>query len=352
MTEKFARRESFGNPLTEQRALVSGEAVVDLGPRAVIVVEGPDRLEWLHSMFSQNLRALKPGESAEALSLDPQGHIEQVLHIIEDGVRSWLVADTDSQAFTRWLDMRVFRKNVVVADRTSDFAVVARLNREGLPKAAKSEGLPLVWLDPWPRLVAGGVRYAQGAPSPWVYSESLIAVSELADALAEFEPAGTLALEALRVAARRPEFAREVDSKALPHEFDWMTTAVHMSKGCYRGQETVAKVHNLGHPPRRLVLLHLDGSGHLPPEHGDEVFVVGEDGVLEDKSRGHITSVGNHFEDGPIALALVSRSVPENVTLLVGKSRISASQEVIVPSDAGNAGNVREKRKLLMGGGH
>ncbi len=72
-------------------------------------------------------------------------------------------------------------------------------------------------------------------------------------------PAGFDAYEALRVEARRPRFGVDTDHRTIPNELQWLRTAVHLDKGCYRGQETVARVHNLGRPPRRLVLLHLDG---------------------------------------------------------------------------------------------
>ena len=167
---------------------------------------------------------------------------------------------------------------------------------------------------------------------------------------AELAPAGTLALDALRVAAKRPA-EPELDDRSLPHELDLLATAVHLSKGCYRGQETVAKVHNLGHPPRRLTFLHLDGTGHEVPPAGSPIFVPGED-----RERGHVTTAGQHFEAGPVALAVLSRSVPIDVALEVridGGQVISAAQEVIVPPDAGNVANLAARgltRRNLMGG--
>ena len=133
--------------------------------------------------------------------------------------------------------------------------------------------------------------------------------------------AGTWAFEALRVAAWRPRLGHETDHRTIPHEVDWMRTAVHMAKGCYRGQETVARVHNLGRPPRRLVLLHLDGSGHGLPEHGDEVF-------LDDRKVGFVTTPARHYELGPVALALVKRNIAADATLRIGE--IAAAQELVV----------------------
>jgi len=343
-----AAAEHFGNPLIEQRSLAAGDAAVNLGPRGIITVSGPDRLDWLHSLLSQNLKNLLPGVSAEALLLDPQGHIEQVVHFIDDGESSWLtVEELGAQDFFNWLKKMVFRMKVEVQDRSQEFAVIGHLG-SGVAKAFVSNQVALVWQDPWPGVVTGGVRYSMARPAKWAWTESLVEVAKLDDALAEYEKAGTLAYDALRIEAHRPRHLTEVDTKALPHEFDWMSTAVHMSKGCYRGQETVAKVHNLGHPPRRLTFLHLDGSGHFLPSAGDEVFVVGEE-----RSRGHITIAAQHYESGPIALALLSRSVPEDAALVVrGESgEIDANQEVIVPASAGKAADI-PKRNLLMGGKH
>ncbi|MFT4219809.1 MAG: glycine cleavage T C-terminal barrel domain-containing protein, partial [Microbacterium sp.] len=153
--------------------------------------------------------------------------------------------------------------------------------------------------------------------------------------------AGLVAADALRVAAWRPRWANEVDERALPHEADWLRTAVHLSKGCYRGQETVAKVHNLGHPPRRLALLHLDGSDSLLPCAGAAVR-HGETRV------GHVTSAALHHEEGPIALALLKRSTPACAALAVDTDDgpVAAAQEAIVPADAGATASVPRMPRL------
>ena len=136
------------------------------------------------------------------------------------------------------------------------------------------------------------------------------------------------------------------DDKTIPNELympdgDLLGPAVHLNKGCYRGQETVAKVHNLGHPPRRLVMLHLDGSDSVIPAPGTTVF-NGDDEV------GTVTSAAMHHELGPIALAIVSRRVPADATLSVHLDEvvISAAQEVIVPADAGATANVPRLTRL------
>jgi folate-binding protein YgfZ len=206
--------------------------------------------------------------------------------------------------------------------------------------------MSLVWRDPWQSIVRGGHQYATADQHPgaeWSYSEVLVPRSPVAstDSVTDVPVAGTLALEALRIAAWRPRQATEVDERSIPHELDWLRSAVHLSKGCYRGQETVAKVHNLGHPPRRLVMLHLDGSDGVVPEAGSEVF-AGE------KSVGTVTSSALHFELGPIALAVIKRSVDPaaQLTVVADELRIAAAQEIIVPTDAGAEANVPRLPRL------
>lgn len=338
----------FGNPMIEQRNLAAGTAIVELGARGIITVSGEDRLTWLHSLLSQNLANLEAGVSAETLLLDPHGHIEQVIHFLDDGQTSWLIVEAEGrEPLLAWLNKMVFRKKVEIQDRSDDFAVVGHIG-ESMPEAEVSNGVPLVWQDPWPGVVAGGVRYSMARPAVWPWTENLIAASNVEVLATKYLAAGLMAYDALRIAAHRPRQLTEVDEKALPHEFDWLSTAVHMSKGCYRGQETVAKVHNLGHPPRRLTFLHLDGSGHAIPDAGDAVRVAGDELI-----RGKITVAANHFEMGPIALALLSRNVPEDAHLVVESSvgAITANQEIIVPPSAGKAAD-SPKRNLLMGGKH
>lgn len=330
--------------MIEQRSLSQGKALCLLSGYGVVQVTGLDRLSWLHSLLSQNIKNLAPGESTEALLLDPTGHIEQQIFLIDDGQSSFLiVSSSKTESLLSWLSKMVFRMKVGVFDKSQDFQVVgATIKHSGL--AATSNGIELVWKDSWPELTAGGFKYSsRSADYQWYLH--LVASEQLAAKLTGKELAGTLAAEGLRVAAGRPLMDSECDEKTLPHELDLLTTAVHLSKGCYRGQETVAKVHNLGHPPRRLTFLHLDGSGHFLPEAGNEIKVTGEE-----KVRGRVTSVAQHFEMGPIALAILQRSVPEDAILEVLSSDgpISATQEVIVPQSAGAVANVPKLPRLSL----
>ena len=340
-----------GNPFAEQRALAAGTAVAPLGDRRVIAVSGEDRLSWLDSLSSQSLTRLAPGESTELLILDPQGHIEHAASVVDDGETTWLIADAaDAEGLLGWLLRMRFRLRVAPRDASEDFAVVGgtRAAVEKLGVAAPA-GVPLVWGDPWPGVGAGGWAYSVVEPHPGTerdWAEAIVSRSEeerIADAASrgELALAGLVAADALRVAAWRPRWSAEVDEKALPHELDWLRTAVHLEKGCYRGQETVAKVHNLGHPPRRLVALDLDGSENVLPVPGDAVR-LGDDVV------GVVTSAARHHEDGPIALALVRRTTPVDAALTVDAddARVAAAQEVIVPPGAGATASIPRITRL------
>ena len=331
--------------MIEQRKLSEGDALCLLDTQGVIAVSGIDRLTWLHSLLSQNLKNLVPGESAEALLLDPQGRIEQVIKVIDDGETTWLMVDkSHTEALLTWLQKMVFRMKVEITDRSADFATVGATTAS--PEISfLSNDHPLIWKDQWPGVVAGGYRYSTRAVD-YTWFEHLVEAEKLDQLLAGKVLAGTMAADGLRVAAGRPKAINEVDEKSLPHELDLLSTAVHLSKGCYRGQESVAKVHNLGHPPRRLTFLHLDGSEHALPDVGDEIRVL-----RQEQTRGKITSVAQHFDMGPIALAVISRSVPEDAALeVVGKhGSIAATQEIIVPQSAGSVANVPKLPKLNLG---
>jgi folate-binding protein YgfZ len=313
----------YGDPLREQRLLVEGLAAVDLSHRGVLTVGGPDRISWLHSLTTQMLTGLAPRTSVETLVLSPKGHIEHDLHLVDDGETTWITVEPGTaEALASWLDSMRFMLRVEVRDVSADYAVIGEPVR-----SETSAGEPLAWSDPWPRMVGDTAAYSAmvdpaehpGSERPW--RELIVPRDQLGQATGDRPLAGMWAVEALRVAAWRPRLGFETDNRTIVHEVDWLRTAVHLHKGCYRGQETVARVHNLGRPPRRLVFLHLDGSGHTLPERGAEVEVDG-------RIVGRLTSVARHHELGPIALAVVKRNTTLDAVCLV--AGLSASQEEIV----------------------
>jgi folate-binding protein YgfZ len=300
----------YGSDLREQRALAAGEGYVDLSHRDVVTITGPDRLTWLHALTTQFFEGLKPGTSTTALLLSPTGHIEHAMYGVDDGETFWLHTEPGAAAaLVGWLQSMVFMSRVEIAEVTSDYAIVWR---PGQPPA----GGPLT------RSAADSL----GGHEVFLPRAELSAFAELAG-----PPAGVWAYEALRIEAGAPRLGLDTDERSIPNELGWLGVAVHLEKGCYRGQETVARVHNLGRPPRRLVRLHLDGSVDHLPAHGYAVR-AGE------KEVGFIGSAARHHEYGPIALALVKRSVdPAAVLEVVAEDQptVTATQELLVDPEVG-----------------
>ena len=367
----------FGDPGREQAALAEGRAACALA-RDVVAVTGPDRLSWLTTLSSQVLTALEPGDGgAEALLLDAQGHITHALAALDDGHTLWLVTESGGGAdLAAFLDSMRFMLRVEVAERPDVMALgalgegleaLAQAARDTAPDSPTDPEAPAtsqadaaqtgaepqgsligLWRDPWPGVVEGGTSYDVGEDRPHpgqgyrgghvlVPAQSVNAVVEAFLAAGEGRRlAGALAWEALRIEAGRPRHAREADARAIPHELDWLRTAVHLTKGCYPGQETIARTLNLGRPPRRLTVLQLDGLVGDLPRPGATVR-------MGERTVGAVTSVARHHELGPIALALLRRAVPagEQLTVEVTEvdettgetvpvGRVDAAQEVLV----------------------
>lgn len=286
----------YGSFNNEQRALVKGEGFVDLSHRDVLTITGPDRLTWLHSLTSQHLENLQPEQPTQTLILSPQGHVEHHFHLVDDG--ETVTAHTEpgrGEELVGWLDRMRFMSRVEVAAQ-ADLAVCWRAS--GKYDVVARADLP---------------KYADAAGPA----------------------AGIWAFEALRIERGEPRFGVDTDARTIPNEVGWVGTAtspgpseaaVHLEKGCYRGQETVARVHTLGRPPRRLTMLHLDGSENRLPEQGGEVTFNG-------KAIGFVGSSARHHEYGPIALALLKRNVPTDAQLEA--DGLPATQEVVVDPEVG-----------------
>lgn len=282
----------FGEPNKEQKELVSGNGWADLSHRAVISISGKDRLTWLHALTTQHLEKLTPGDWQEALILDAQGHIVEQLFLVDDGSTTWIHTESQRvEPLIEYLEKMKFMLDVDVKDQSYNYAV----------------------------LRAAGAADNIGGPY------ALVPRAELTDTISAFNKAhtqvGIWAVEALRVAQGRARLLFEVDHKSIPNELGFLNKAVHMQKGCYRGQETVAKVFNLGQPPRKLVLLHLDGSMVELPEHGTKI-------TLDGKEIGYIGTVARHFELGPIALGVIKRNTPQQAQLLAGNVPASIYEEI------------------------
>ncbi|MEX0170565.1 YgfZ/GcvT domain-containing protein [Streptomyces sp. LMG1-1-1.1] len=295
----------YGDLFREQRALAEGNGFVDLSHRGVIAVSGDDRLSWLHLLVTQFMTDLPAGRATEALILSANGHIEHALYLVDDGETVWAHVEPGTrEELVAYLESMKFFYRVEVADRTEDIAVVH------LPAGSVAES-------------PEGVVVRETAHG----RDLFLPRADLESFAASHGPAaGILAYEALRVEGHRPRLGFETDHRTIPHEVGFIGSAVHLQKGCYRGQETVARVQNLGKPPRRLVFLHLDGSEVLLPAHGTPLRLAadGEEG----RQLGFVTTAVRHHELGPIALALVKRNVPVDAPLIAGTT--AAAQETVV----------------------
>jgi tRNA-modifying protein YgfZ len=278
----------YGSLYGEQTTLEAGQGFVDLSHHDVVRITGADRLRWLHDLTTQYFLDLAPKTWTQALILSPQGHVEHAFGGVDDGESFTAATEPGAAgALVEFLDRMRFMSRVEIAEVTPGLALTYR-------PAAGHELIPREQLP----------TYAEAAG-----------------------PAcGLWAYEALRIARGEPRLGLDTDARTIPNEVGWIGTAVHMDKGCYRGQETVARVHNLGRPPRRLTLLHLDGSENRLPEVGAELR-------FGEKAVGFVGTSARHHELGPIALALVKRNVSLDTQLEV--DGLPAAQEVVVNPEVG-----------------
>jgi len=300
----------YGDPLREQRALATRAGVVDRSNRDVLQVSGVDRLAWLHTICSQHLSALTDGDTTQALVLSPHGHVEQHWQVSELGGTVWV--DTEPGASATVLDyltkMR-FLKRVEPVDVSADWGVLS-LGGPAADEVLAAAGLPVPAPGRAVALESGGLvrRLDASVPADLIVPRAAVRATMAALVEAGAVAVGSWAYEALRVETRRPRLGFETDHRTIPHEVGWIGSAVHLNKGCYRGQETVARVHNLGRPPRRLVLLHLAGESDELPEPGTPV-------ELDGRPVGFLGTAVHHYELGPIALAVIKRSATDGLSV-------------------------------------
>jgi folate-binding protein YgfZ len=303
----------YGDPMREQRILETAAGVIDRSNRPVLAISGPDRLPWLHSICSQHVSNLADGESTEALVLSPHGHVEQHWQLTERDGTVWLDVEPGmADDALGYLQKMRFLKRVEPSDVSDEWAVIGLVG-----PAADAVLVAAGHTPPTTRAIAlpaGGFARR----TPWGDVDLVVPRARLADGItglvaAGAAPAGLWAYDAKRVEAHRPRLRFETDHRTIPHEVGWIDTAVHLDKGCYRGQETVARVQNLGRPPRRLVLVHLAGESDVLPDVGTSVELAG-------RSVGFLGTAVQHYELGPVALAVIKRSIPDDAELTVAGS--------------------------------
>jgi folate-binding protein YgfZ len=340
----------YGDPFGEQRAAETGAVLVDRSHRAALSLTGADRQTWLHSISTQHVADVPEGASTQNLSLDGQGRVED--HWIQTELAGATHVDTEpsrGEPLLNYLKKMVFWSEVTAG--AADMAVLSLLG----PGLAEQPVLDALGLDALPTEmiavpVAGGgfVRRMPSDRADQVELDLLVPRGDSAEwqrrlTQAGVRPAGVWAYEAHRVAALRPRLGVDTDERTIPHEVGWIggpgAGAVHLDKGCYRGQETVARVHNLGRPPRMLVLVHLDGSADRPST-GDAVLAGG-------RAVGRLGTVVEHVDLGPVALALVKRGLPADTELMTGSEGTIAAMvdaDSVPPADGVGAGRLAVER--------
>jgi folate-binding protein YgfZ len=318
----------YGDPLGEQARAVRGVALIDRSNREVLTIAGPDRLAWLHSICSQHVSDLRDGQGAQSLVLSPNGHVEQHWIATELGDQLWL--DTEPGAsddvLGYLLKMRFMKR--VEPTRVSDAWTLLSLVGPRTAEVLAAAGLPDIPADQYASVPLEGGGFLRRMPDLGAPIVDLLIPRADLEAVARrlldagAGTAGTWTYEALRVGARSPRLRFETDHRTIPHEVQWIGSAVHLNKGCYRGQETVARVHNLGKPPRRLVQLYLSGESDILPTPGTPIEFGG-------RTIGFLGTAVHHYELGPVALAVIKRSLPDDTVLQVG-----AQTATIAPPEA------------------
>ena len=327
----------YGDPAREQRHLETTVGLVDRSNRDVVAVPGDERASWLHNLTTQHLTGLRAGQGTELLVLSPNGHVEQHAMVAEDGTTTWLDTEPGFGAgLLAYLERMRFFTRVEPRDATAERAVLSLVGPAAV-EAVTALGVtglaePRLGEVPGPKLAAGSVPpgptasydvrpFGDGglARRSRLGVDLLIPRGAVDDVTATLTAAGVplaglWAYEAIRVAAGIPRLGWETDHRTIPAEAGFMAPAVHLDKGCYRGQETVARVHHLGRPPRRLVLLHLDGiATDQPPAKGTPV-------TLDGRPVGFVGTAVRHHELGMVALAVIKRNVPDDAALTVAES--------------------------------
>ncbi len=240
----------------ELAALRAGRGFVDLSDRRVVRVSGGDAVGWLHDLLTADIAGPPPGAACRSLLLSPTGHVRADVQVIRRADDVLLVQEeTQPDDVGAALTPYVLSSDVVIDDVTADLIILA------LPHAA---GFPANTTGATPSCLGPGVDVI----GPAADTPVLRAALEEAGLL----EAGSAAAEAWRILEGRARMGAEFDQRSLPAEAR-LDDLIDTTKGCFLGQESVARVRNLGHPPR--VLRHVQGSHPIdvgaPVRDGDAV---------------------------------------------------------------------------------
>jgi len=259
---------------------MSLQAAIATRPRAFVAVVGTQAEDYLQRMVSNDVEALGVGESCEALLLTPKARVIAPVRVLRRGAEDFLLL-TEPEL------------GEIVREHLLRFRFAARAEI-----ATEEHSSHLVFSDPG----NGGIPNSDYPVPAWEVLDR--EPPSGAEHVAEGE------LERLRIEARTPRFGREIDDRVLPAEAGLVERAVSLTKGCYPGQEPIARLHYRGHANRSLRLLQVDSEE--PPDFDAEI-------VLEGKTVGRVTSAVRS-NGGVVALGYVRVEVPEDADLGVGNA--------------------------------
>jgi len=261
-------------------------------PRSYVSVNGQDAASYLNRMVSNEVEELDVGASCEALLLTPKARIVAPLVVLRRGADDFLLL-TEPEAgerVARDLLRARFAAKCAIEPEEHRSVVVLGIAEEDFVSSRHTLALP---------------NRDYGVPAVELLD---------ADAPAEAEPVAEHELERLRILARTPRLGRELDDRVMPAEAGLEERAISFTKGCYPGQEPVARLHYRGHPNRGLRVLAMEGSDL--PAHDGEL-------TLDGKAVGRVTSAAPDHEHGVVALAYVRREVPAEATLDLAGRRVT-----------------------------
>jgi tRNA-modifying protein YgfZ len=318
---------------SEYRALTEGAGVIERRGRGKLDVTGPDSLEYLQGQVTNDVESLSPGQGCYAAILNAKGHMLADARVLARGAEElWL--DTEPVALERALaDLRMYKigRRVEVSDRTSERAIVSIVGPRagGSVSAAlglEERALPAAEHAHLDASLDGDAVVVARTDLGFDLLLAADAAARAIEALAGHgaTAVGPEAAEIVRVESGRPRYGLDMGEENLPAEAGIVERAVSFTKGCYVGQEPVARMHYKGRPNRHLRGLELSGQA----QRGDALRASG-------KQVGAVTSASVSPARGPIALALVRREIAPGEEVEVGEGGVRA-RVVELPFEARN----------------
>jgi len=295
--------------------------LLDRCERGKLLVTGGEATEYLQGQLTNDVEALEPGEGLYAALLDRKGHMQGDMRVLRPGEGPDLLLDTEPEALEavrRHLGMYKIGRDVDVVDVTAERAILSLIGPRAV-EIAGSAALPENCCEEV--TVAGAQVLAVGTAAGIDLIFDTAARNRVQEALlaAGAAEVSAEAAEIVRIESGRPRFGAEMGTATMPAEAGIVEQAVSFTKGCYIGQETVARLHYKGKPNRHLRGLRLSGAARQ-----------GETVRLGEKEVGRLGGSGVSPAFGPIGLAILRREAEPGSTVAVGEDGVTA-EVVAVP---------------------